>query len=103
MKKFLELLQKTQETSYDVPTDTDAERRFKIMKDRYLHLKGHRALYVNIISKSNRELKVVTITNATDHCVEASYNYYGNNYHGKTQVSIRFSSLLCGEERLEIE
>jgi hypothetical protein len=101
MKKFLEELDKAKSYLYNVlPNNTEADNKRKELKQLYGKLVGRRALYVNKVEKESR---VVTIKGVTNHYVIVSYKYYGMEYQGELTTCINYLSLLCGDDRLDVE
>jgi hypothetical protein len=101
MKKFLEELSKASTYMYDaIPTDTEAERKYRELRAKFSSLVGRRALYV---SKVDKESRVVVIKSVTKHYVTVSYKYYGMNYQGELFTSVNWGALICGDDRLDVE
>lgn len=98
MKGFIDELKKsTQHLEFGGECDTFVKH--KELQFKYEALIGKRALY-----KSGRgEGRVVIIEQATDVFVRVSYKYYGKNYSGKISTCCMYNSLLCGDDRLEME
>lgn len=100
MKKFMEALANSEAYFNDLPgDDSPANKRFKEEKEKYLKLQGKRALYKQPRGVS----KVVTIKEAQEHYVRVSYKYNSEDYSGETSMCITYSSLICGDEALEVE
>lgn len=101
MKKFLEELNKAKSHLYDaLPADTEARHKRKELKELYSKLIGRRALYVSKVDKDSR---VVTIKGVTNNYVIVGYKYYGMEYRGEITTCINYLSLLCGDDRLDVE
>jgi hypothetical protein len=101
MKKFLEELSKASNYMHDaIPTDTDAERKYGELRAKFASLVGRRALYV---SKAEKESRVVMIKKVTPHYVMLSYKYYGLDYQGELTTCVNYGTLICGDDRLDVE
>lgn len=100
MKQFMERLKTAENLYTDLPTNTEADKKNKQLKNYFLKVEGKRALYLD---KTEKEARVVTIKKALDTFVVAEYNYYGMTYTGKTTCCIQYSSLLCGDAKVDIE
>jgi len=101
MKKFIEELNKS--TTYmrnAVPTNTEADRQFGELKEKYSNLVGRRALYT---SKIDKDTRVVVIEEVHKKYIVLSYKYYGMDYEGKTKTCVTYQSLICGDSRLDVE
>lgn len=99
MKKFLERLSKVK-SLYDDVAVSEAEAKFKSMKSKYSQLIDHRALYN---CKGTKESRVVYLVEAYDKYVVVRYKYETLDYSGTITTSVSYSSLLCGDQRLEVE
>jgi hypothetical protein len=101
MKKFLEELNKAKSYLYETaPINTEANQRRKELKELYGRYIGRRALHVSRVDKDSR---VVTIKGVTNNYVIVSYKYYGMEYQGELTTCITYLSLLCGDDRLDVE
>lgn len=100
MKKFLEELERHKMSLIEEPTNTEAQRKFTEMQKHYSQFIGRRALYKSKIEKSSH---VVTVVNVTSSCVLLARKYFGRGYSGEIKTCAMFSSLICGEDGLEIE
>lgn len=102
MKRFLEELAKSQAHLTDsVPVRTDAQRKKAELREVYNKLIGKRALH---IPRGDRELnRIVKIKSTHPHYVRVTYKYYGMDYEGELSMCITYLSLLCGEDRLDVE
>jgi hypothetical protein len=100
MKKFMEELANAKAYLSDMPGEnSEAARKFRELRDTYRKHVGRRALF-----KSGRgEARVVTIEEVTEHFVRVSYSYYGRSYSGRINTCSNYNSLVCGDDRLEIE
>lgn len=100
MKKFLERLKTAENLYTDLPTNTQAEQKNRQLKEFFSTREGRRALYSD---KTEKEARIVTIEKALDTFVVTRYNHYGMDYSGKTTCCIQYSSILCGDAKVEIE
>lgn len=100
MKKFLEQLSAIKGIYEETPTVSEADRKFKLLHDKYSQAIGRRALYK---SKSHREMRVVTIKQVYSKFLIVEYKYYSTEYEGSLTLTVNFSSLLCGDDSLELE
>lgn len=100
LKKFLEELNKSKDIYTDIPVSTGANLRYKQMKDLYSKHIGGRALYTDKIEKESR---VVYIEQVTDSFIIAKYNCYGMDYTRQVSACVMYSSIICGDARVEIE
>lgn len=101
MQKFLEELNKASTYMYNaVPIDTEAERRYKELREQFSSMVGRRALYV---SKSEKEARVVVIEEVKKRYIVLSYKYFGMDYQGKLTTTVTYGALYCGEDRLDVE
>lgn len=101
MKKFLEELANNKSHLTDnVPTKTESKQKKKELRNTYSKLVGRRALH---ISKLERTRRVVVIKEVNTHFIRVAYKYYGMDYEGEISVCICYLSLLCGDDRLDVE
>lgn len=99
MKNFIDELAKSKKHLYDaLPTDTEAQRKSKELQKLYARNIGKRALHI-----VKNDSRVVTIKEANKHFVRVSYKYFGMDYEGEINVTINYLSLVCGDDRLDIE
>jgi hypothetical protein len=98
MKKFLDELNKARDTQ-EVITYPGSQKISTGMRSKFEGLKGRRALHV----VGKKEAKVVTIGDAYDNFVSVTFNYYGRERDTVGKSSVSYSSLLCGDEKLEVE
>lgn len=101
MKRFLEELANNKTHLIDaMPTKTEAQRKRIELRTAYKKLVGRRALHV---SKGEKDSRVVVIKEAHERYVRVSYKYYGMDYTGEVNTSITYLSLICGDDRLDVE
>lgn len=100
MKQFLKRLRTAENLYTDLPVNTQAEKKNKQLKEYFSKLEGKRALYLD---KTEKEARVITLGKALDTFVVAHYNHYGMSYSGKTNCCIQYSSIICGDAKVEVE
>lgn len=101
MKRFLEELANTQAHLKDaLPSKTESQRKRAELRKVYSGLINKRALHH---SSSTRDSRVVRIKAVTNHYVVVAYKYYGMDYEGEISTCVGYLSLLCGEDRLDVE
>lgn len=101
MQKFLEELAKVRNHTEDYDVyNSEAERTFRELKEKFKKLIGKRALYH---CNSIKESRVVTIEDVYDRYIVLSYKYYGMDYEGSIRVTVTYQALISGEDRLEVE
>jgi len=99
MKKFMEELANAKAYHSDLPGEnSEAQRKFRELRDFYAPHVGKRALY-----KAPRgESRVVRIEQVTDSYIRLSYAYHGRDYNGRLQFCSTYGALICGDDRLEV-
>lgn len=103
MKGFLEKLNGTKnayEHIHDDNTVSEATLKFRSMRNKYSKLIGSRALYT---CKNTKESRVVYIVEVYSKFLIVEYKVSSAYYEEKVRTSINYSSLLCGDQRLEVE
>ena len=98
MKKFLSELAKVGNHLNAEDTLEEAERKYKEVRDHYRRYVKQQAMY-----KSGRsESRVVTIEEIHRYYILLSYTCYGMDYTETVRTCSTISSLICGEDRLEL-
>ena len=100
MKKFFEELSKSAYLCEELAKDTEASLKYDQYHSTYSSLVGKRALYT---SKADKCTRVIRIIGATAKFVVVTYKYYGRGYSGILTTAIMYNSLMCGDDRLEVE
>lgn len=99
MKRFLDELAKAA-NPYEIDvTNTESKYRKLELRNKYASLIGKRALYKN----RDKEMRIVTIVEATEHYVRFSYPHHNADRSGVVYSTSNYLALFCGEDRLEVE
>lgn len=99
MKRFLEELAKASNPYEVTMKNTEAKFRKHELRTKYSSLIGKRALYKN----RDKEMRIVTIVEATENFVRFSYPHHGLENSGLIYSTSNYLALFCGEDRLEVE
>lgn len=99
MKTFLEELARARNPYEISVSNAESIQRKQELKLKYQQLIGVRALYKN----KDKEMRIVIIREATDHYVRFTYPHYTADHKGFINGTANYLSLLCGDDRLEVE
>lgn len=95
MEKFLKELAKADLYTQHVPTNTEAQEKYKELYMKFKELTGQKALYK---CKSERINRVVTVERAYPSYVLLSYRHYSKSGWGSIRTAVTYGALICGDD-----